>query len=92
MKHAAAAPPPPPSAEVNSSSEEDSVRPLNMHIPGAVSHLQQKKQKERKQRQQEEHAASPVDTLESECTQDDDAVSQALQASQSRKATAETVE
>jgi len=80
--HAAAPPPPtPPPAEVNSS-EEDSV-PLNVHVPGAVSRLQQKK---RKQRQEEERAASPVDTVESESTQDDEAVLQALKASQSRKA------
>jgi len=78
-KHAAAPQPPiPPPDEVNSSSEEDNV-PLNVHIPGAVSGLQQKKQKKRKQRQQKEHAASPVDTLESESTQDDDAISRALQ-------------
>ena len=75
---------------MNSSLDEDRV-PLNVHIPGAVSRLQQKKQKKRKQRQQEERAASPVDTLQLESTQDDDVVSQALQTSQPRKAIAETV-
>ena len=84
-KHAAAPPSlTPPPAEVNSYSEEDSI-PLNVHVSEAVSRLQQKKQKKRKQRQQKERAASPADTVELESTQDDAAVSQALQASQSRK-------
>jgi len=78
-------PPPPPAAEVNSSSEEDS-EPLIVHVPGTEGRSQQAKQKKLKQRQQEEHVASPVDTFESESTQDDhDAASQALQTSQSKK-------